>query len=370
MDGSTERVDSGTDTAGKAAGIHLDDVSKSYGNVGAVEDVSLDIETGEFFTLLGPSGSGKSTLLKLLGGFVTPSGGAIFVDGNQIIDQPPQERDVSTVFQEYSLFPHMSVRENVEYGLEASGVAQDRQDHLVQQYLELLHISELADRYPSALSGGQRQRVALARSLVLEPKVLLLDEPLGPLDEKLRREMQFELRQLHQRLGTTFVYVTHDQEEALTMSDRIALLDHGQVVEVDSPQGIYESPVRRFTAEFIGSGNVIEGTVESVNDGTVSVETATGKTLVGQAPTDGIAPGQRVGVCIRSKHLFLDGDRDNALSGTVESVVYKGEEYDYLIDLDEGVEVTIESDHELPVGTGDVVTVGWDLADSMIVLQD
>lgn len=237
--------------------VALDSVSQSFGEVVAVDDVSLDIESGEFFSLLGPSGSGKTTCLRLVAGFDRPTNGKILIAGEDITGQPPYRRAVNTVFQDYALFPHMSVQENVSYALTVRGVRDSDRARRTLEMLELVQLGSMGDRRPTQLSGGQRQRVALARALINAPPVLLLDEPLGALDLKLRQQMQIELKALQRKLGVTFVYVTHDQEEALSMSDRLAVLKDGRVEQVDSPQTIYNSPQTAFVAGFVGSANVL-----------------------------------------------------------------------------------------------------------------
>jgi len=241
------------------AAVSLEDIVVEFGSVRAVDGVSLEIRPGEFFTLLGPSGSGKTTCLRLIGGFQYPTRGRVLIDGQDATRLPPYARDVNTVFQDYALFPHMNVRANVAYGLMVRGVPKGERSARADRLLEQVRLPGVGDRRPSQLSGGQRQRVALARALVNEPKVLLLDEPLGALDLKLREQMQAELKALQRRLGITFVFVTHDQHEALSMSDRIGVFSHGRIEQVGSPREVYERPATRFVAEFVGAANLIEG---------------------------------------------------------------------------------------------------------------
>lgn len=239
--------------------IVLKDVCKTFDSVTAVEHVNLDVFDGEFLTLLGPSGSGKTTVLRMIAGFEPLTSGSIFLDGKDVTGVPAFERDVNTVFQDYALFPHMSVKENVEYGLKVKGVARELREARVNEILDVVQLVGFAERKPNQLSGGQRQRVALARALVNQPKVLLLDEPLGALDLKLREEMQVELKLIHRKLGITFVYVTHDQGEALSMSDRVAVFNQGRIEQIDSPRGIYEQPETPFVAGFVGITNLFAG---------------------------------------------------------------------------------------------------------------
>jgi putative spermidine/putrescine transport system ATP-binding protein len=243
--------------AEKKPALKIDGVRKNYGGVAAVAGVDLLVEEGEFFTLLGPSGSGKTTLLRLIAGFERPDAGRIELGGRDVTDMPPYARDTNTVFQDYALFPHMTVAENIGYGLRIKGVPRPAREKRVQRALEMVRLAGLGHRKPNQLSGGQRQRVALARAVVNEPEVLLLDEPLGALDLKLRQEMQIELKQIQQEVGITFIYVTHDQEEALTMSDRLAVMTNGQIEQIGTPVDVYERPATEFVAGFIGISNVL-----------------------------------------------------------------------------------------------------------------
>jgi spermidine/putrescine transport system ATP-binding protein len=247
------------DLASKHWAIELRNVSKTFGESRALEDVSLDIARGEFFSLLGPSGCGKTTLLNLIGGFAVPSRGDVMIDGKSVADVPPYERPVNTVFQSYALFPHMTVAENVKFGLRMKGVGRAERQAVAAEMLRMVSLSGYEGRRPGQLSGGQRQRVALARALVNRPSVLLLDEPLGALDLKLRKQMQIELTRLQRQVGITFVYVTHDQEEAMAMSDRIAVMDGGRLLQVGTPGEIYDRPSHRFVMEFIGAANSFAG---------------------------------------------------------------------------------------------------------------
>jgi putative spermidine/putrescine transport system ATP-binding protein len=239
--------------------IEFRNVVRSYGDVRAVDGVDLSIAQGEFFAMLGPSGSGKTTCLRLIAGFEAPDSGTLLLDGQDVTDRPPYERDVNTVFQDYALFPHMTVMENVAYGLRVRKVARDQQRRRALEMLDLVKLASLGDRKPQQLSGGQRQRVSLARALINHPRVLLLDEPLGALDLKLREEMQIELKNLQRRLGITFVFVTHDQGEALSMADRVAVFNQGRIEQLDTPRMLYAKPATTFVARFVGGANVIAG---------------------------------------------------------------------------------------------------------------
>jgi len=241
------------------AAVELKQISRHYGAVRAVDDISLSIQDGEFFSLLGPSGSGKTTCLRLIAGFEQPSAGSLLLHGKEAAGVPPYERDVNTVFQDYALFPHMSVRDNVAYGLMVKGVGKSKRYAEAEAALELVALQGFGQRRPGQLSGGQRQRVALARAIINKPRLLLLDEPLGALDLRLREQMQTELKSLQRRLGITFVYVTHDQGEALSMSDRVAVFNRGRIEQVDTPKGLYTRPRTVFVARFVGTSNVVEG---------------------------------------------------------------------------------------------------------------
>src|SRR4051794_24158592 len=259
--------------------IRLAGVRKRFGDVAAVDGVDIEIRRGEFFTLLGPSGSGKTTCLRMIAGFERPDEGSIQLAGDDVSGLPPAERDVNTVFQDYALFPHMTVGENVAYGLKVKKVAKGERSKRVEEALAMVRLEGYGERRPSQLSGGQRQRVALARPLVNRPRVLLLDEPLGALDLKLRQQLQVELKRIQQEVGITFVYVTHDQDEALTMSDRIAVMDAGKVLQVGSPRDVYEEPDSRFVAGFVGVSNVLELPVDTANDGVLTLRLGDGDSV-------------------------------------------------------------------------------------------
>ncbi len=318
------------------AAITAHRVDKVFGGgteqVKALDGVSLDIRQNEFFTLLGPSGCGKTTLLRLIAGFEQPSGGELLLEGQPLAGLPPYRRPVNTVFQSYALFPHLSVARNVAFGLEMQGVERSRRDQRVQEMLALVRLAEYGNRRPAQLSGGQQQRVALARALANRPKVLLLDEPLSALDLKLRKEMQLELKRLQLETGITFVFVTHDQEEALTMSDRIAVMQSGRILQVGSPAEIYEYPTRRFVADFIGESNFLDAECVAVDDACSRFRLAGGGEL--SATANGGRPGERITLAVRPERVGIRADAtDGALPATVENVVYFGTDTSYYLRL-------------------------------------
>ena len=301
------------------AAVEFQSVSRHFGSTRAVDGVDLTIAEGAFFAMLGPSGSGKTTCLRLISGFEKPTGGVIRIFGQDVSDVPPNRRNVNTVFQDYALFPHMNVRDNVAYGLMVKGIDRRSRMERAEEMLSLVKLQGYGDRKPAQLSGGQRQRVALARALVNEPRVLLLDEPLGALDLKLREAMQDELKALQVRLGITFVFVTHDQEEALTMSDRIAVLSKGRVLQVGTPSEIYETPVNRTVADFIGETNFLDGDTYSGG-----VRLSDGQLLATATTRNG-----SVTLAIRPERVSLAADGE--LAGTVENIVYIGTDTLYLL---------------------------------------
>jgi putrescine transport system ATP-binding protein len=326
--------------------VRVDHVTKQFGDVYAVDDVSLDIFQGEFFSLLGSSGCGKSTLLRMLAGLERPTSGRIFIDGTDVTDIPAYSRPVNMMFQSYALFPHMTVEQNVEFGLKQDRMPRQERAERVGEMLALLQISELRKRKPDQLSGGQRQRAALARTLAKHPKLLLLDEPLGALDKRLRESAQFELVNLQERIGITFVTVTHDQEEAMTMSTRIAVMNAGQILQVDTPTAIYEYPEYRFVAEFIGSVNLFEGKVVEAQGDHVLVESPLGR-LLRMRDLHPHAIGTPVTVAIRPEKLRLCQDyREdgiNQIKGVVEDIAYLGDVSIYRVRVGPGtlVEMTL-----------------------------
>jgi spermidine/putrescine transport system ATP-binding protein len=298
------------------AAIELRGVTKRYGSVLAVDGLDLTIRSGEFLTLLGPSGCGKTSTLRIIGGFEFPQEGTVYLDGEDVTSKAPFHRRVNTVFQRYALFPHMTITENIAYGLHGKGVDRSRSKQIVKEMLTLVRLSGVENRRPRELSGGQQQRVALARALAMEPKVLLLDEPLGSLDYKLRKQMQVELKDIHRKLGTTFVYVTHDQEEALAMSDRICVMSGGHIVQSGSPTEIYDHPETRYVADFVGNMNFVEGKLWERHGSTGSVQVDGIGKLISDHIEDGILPGDLVTLGIRNEDiavLHLDPPGENVV---------------------------------------------------------
>ena len=306
-----------------AAAVRLEGISKNYGDVVAVESIDLDVRDGEFFSMLGPSGSGKTTTLRMIAGFEQPTTGRILLHGRDVTAIPPFDRDVNTVFQDYALFPHLSVRDNVAYGLMVRKVPRDERIARVTDALRMVRLEGFEQRKPNQLSGGQRQRVALARALVNRPRVLLLDEPLGALDLKLREEMQIELKAIQQQVGITFIYVTHDQEEALTMSDRLAVFNAGRIEQLGSPADVYERPATRFVAGFVGTSNLLTGDAA--------------QSTLGRAGTFTIRPEK---IRLASPDAAPAAGESSAL-GTIQSVVYLGPDTRYIVELEAGARLVV-----------------------------
>jgi spermidine/putrescine transport system ATP-binding protein len=316
--------------------VSVQGLRKAYGDTVALDGVSLDVRPGEFLTLLGPSGCGKTTLLRLLAGFEVPDAGSILISGRDVASLPPYERPVNTVFQHYALFPHRTVAGNVAFGLEAKGQPRDEIAARVRRALEMVRLPDLGGRRIDQLSGGQKQRVALARAVVMEPEVLLLDEPMAALDLKLRKEMQVEVKNLQERLRITFVFVTHDQDEALVMSDRIAVLNRGRIEQVGAPEELYERPRTRFVADFLAVKNIFEATVASVSSGQATLRTSDGLTLLA-VDDGGYRPGAAVSLGIRSERLRLEDPTGPAegdgLRGTLDDEVYRGDSTEWHVRL-------------------------------------
>ncbi|MFO0996698.1 MAG: ABC transporter ATP-binding protein [Alphaproteobacteria bacterium] len=356
--------------------LALRGLTKRYGNLAAIDDVTLDVAPGEFLSLLGPSGSGKTSILMAIAGFVRPDSGDILLDGARINDLPPEKRNFGVVFQGYALFPHMSVRANIGYPLSVRGLPRAAIAERVERALDLVQLGAFADRLPRQLSGGQQQRVALARALVFEPAVVLLDEPLSALDKKLRAELEIELKQLHARLGTTFVNVTHDQEEAMTMSDRIVILRDGRMVQVGRPSELYDRPATRFVAEFLGRATFLEGKAERCEDSVLTVAVR-GVPIRASAATQTVAPGQTVLLALRPERVTLangaqTGEHANRITGTVASAAFRGMQHYYAVDTPVGPIAALVPSFGIgplrEVGTS--ITLAWPSDATILVADD
>ena len=324
------------------AGVTLEHVTKRFDNVVALERVDLQVEEGEFFFLLGPSGCGKTTLLRILAGFYTPEGGRVFFGDRDVTHVPPHERNTGMVFQNYALWPHMTVWKNVEYGLTMRNMSQHERDEKVRRALDMVQMGGYAERSPNQLSGGQQQRVALARALVIEPGVVLMDEPLSNLDARLRLEMREQLQELQRALGVTVIYVTHDQKEALAMGDRVAVMQMGKVAQIGTPRDVYALPATRFVADFIGEINLISG--EVVDAEALRVSTSLGDLRAGHGYED-VRKDDRVLCAVRPEALaFLEGEppgNSNVIAGQVRHVIYLGEVEQYIVELMDGTQVKL-----------------------------
>ena len=360
--------------------VRIDKITKKFGDFVAVDDVTLNIYKGEIFCLLGGSGCGKTTLLRMMAGFEAPTAGSISIDGVDITAMPPYERPVNMMFQSYALFPHMTVRKNVAFGLHQDKLPKDEIDARVSEMLKLVRMEQLASRAPHQLSGGQRQRVALARSLVKRPKLLLLDEPLAALDKKLREHTQFELINIQETLGVTFVVVTHDQEEAMTLASRIGVMNHGEIVQVGTPTDIYEYPNSRFVADFIGSVNMFEGRLIEDEPDYVRVESADlgGVFHVGHGVS--AAPNATVWVALRPEKIRIsrerpDGEGDNRAAGVVTEIAYLGDQSVYLVKLGGGRQVRVTQPNAVRQSVGgriswdESVWLTWESSSPVVVTQ-
>ena len=359
--------------------VELKGVTKRFGDVIAADNLNLEIERGEFFSLLGPSGCGKTTTLRLVAGFEQPTKGEILINNINVSNKRPYERNVNTVFQSYALFPHLTVAGNIRFGLERKKIAKDQMSKLVEEVLELVQLKRMGDRFPHQLSGGQQQRVALARALVLRPEVLLLDEPLGALDLKLRKAMQIELKSLQERIGITFIYVTHDQEEALTMSDRIAVMERGRLAQVGTPEEIYERPRTRFVADFIGESNFFSGAITATDENHLSLKTEGGLTMT-LPPDPGLSVGRQVQFSVRPEKIEVHpqsaaSDWENQFVGKIVNRIYLGDASHYVIELSPQENITVflkkerAGQQQLSFAVEDQVLVSWHRDDSVILAE-
>jgi putrescine transport system ATP-binding protein len=360
--------------------VRIEKITKKFGEFVAVDDVSLNIYRGEIFCLLGGSGCGKTTLLRMMAGFETPTAGAIWIDGVDVTSMPPYERPVNMMFQSYALFPHMSVRKNVAFGLMQDKLPKSEIDDRVAEIMKLVRMEQYVDRSPHQLSGGQRQRVALARALVKRPKLLLLDEPLAALDRKLREHTQFELLNIQETLGVTFVVVTHDQEEAMTLASRIGVMNHGEIIQVGTPSDIYEYPSSRFVADFIGSVNMFEGRL--IEDEPDYVRVASDELGGTFHVSHGVsaAPDAIVWVALRPEKIQVsrerpDGGEDNRVQGVVSEIAYRGDQSVYLVRLAGGRQVRVTQPNSLRQGADarirwdDAVWLSWDSSSPVVVTR-
>jgi spermidine/putrescine transport system ATP-binding protein len=358
--------------------VRLDRVRKTFGDTVAVDDLTLEVRAGEFFSLLGPSGCGKTTTLRMIGGFEEPTRGRVELGGRDVTGLPPYRRDVNTVFQSYALFPHLDVFENVAFGLRRKKVVRADIRWRVTEVLALVDLPGYERRRPSQLSGGQQQRVALARALVNDPEVLLLDEPLGALDLKLRKQMQLELKRIQHEVGTTFVYVTHDQDEAMTMSDRLALMRHGRIEQIGPPEETYERPATEFVAGFLGASNLLDGEVMGRRDGSAEVAVAGGPTV--RIPAERLdanaGTGDRVKVGVRPEKISLDqgggepGPGRNAVEGRVRDVTFVGVSHQYRVEGPGGALLTVYAQNigaGAAPSAGDRVRLSWEPSHTFVV---
>jgi spermidine/putrescine ABC transporter ATP-binding subunit len=359
--------------------VRIDEVSRHYGSVRAVSEVSLTVAAGEFVSLLGPSGSGKTTLLMMLAGFEHPENGTIRVGGRDVTRVAPNKRDIAMVFQRYALFPHMTVAQNIAFPLEMRGVSKAERDARVARSLEMVKLSGYEKRRPSELSGGQQQRVALARAIVFEPPVILMDEPLGALDKKLRQHMQIELKQLQRRLGATVIYVTHDQEEALVMSDRVAVMSQGRLMQLGSPRELYNAPAHPFVADFLGEMNFLSGRVVEVSGGLCTVAVH-GGTVRGQLP-DGLtlSAGVPAKVAVRPEALTLapagavSPESESGVEGILTETIFNGAMMVMLIERPDGTTMTatLNPRHmDRDISTGQTVKVFWSPQSAIVFAGD
>ena len=340
--------------------VELRNVVKRYGHVTAVNDISLGVESGSFLTLLGPSGCGKTTTLRMIGGFERPSSGEIFLLGKRMTNEPPFRRNTNMLFQDYALFPHKTVAQNIGFGLKMRGVRKAEIEKRVREMLDLIHLPDVYDRRPDQLSGGQRQRVALTRVLILKPRVLLLDEPLGALDAKIRKELQLELKQLQRELGITFVYVTHDQEEAMTMSDSIAIMNEGRSEQLGSPREIYEKPRTRFIAQFIGECNLIDGRVVGFHQGMIEIQDAHSRVFRVKGNVSESSDLKNARACVKGCI--------NRLEGRLKEKLYTGFVVRLIIEVNNDI-FTVDAKKDIVFSSLDNVKIGWHPEAGSIIIE-
>ena len=357
------------------AALDIDNLTKRYGAVTAVDQANMSIRRGEFVTFLGPSGSGKTTTLSMVAGFTTPSEGDIRIDGRSTIATPVHKRNVGMVFQNYALFPHLTVAENIGFALKMRGVAKAEADKKITAAMEQVRLQGFGNRKPKQLSGGQQQRVALARAMVFEPNLILLDEPLGALDAKLREEMKIELKQLHHRIGATILFVTHDQEEALTLSDRIAVFNDGKIVQLDTPYQLYNAPANPFVADFIGEANQLDGDIQSLKSDRIMMD-MNGLSITGLRRDGFSTPQKTVSFTLRYERIALGDSADsleNNFPAEVEEFLYSGGTTKILFRLNSKTTLAARIPQHMitrPVKIGDKMTIGWNAEDMLLIAAD
>jgi spermidine/putrescine transport system ATP-binding protein len=379
MAGETEisATENGGETESEAVSSEFDvvlrDVTHYFGKNLVLDNVSFSIRRGEFFGILGPSGSGKTTTMRIIGGFIFPNAGDVFLQNELMGRKPAYVRNTTMVFQHLALFPHMTVFDNLAYGLKIRRLARDEIRRRVQKVLEVVHLEGFEDRYPKQLSGGQQQRVALARALIVEPSVVLFDEPLGSLDLKLRREMQIEIKNIQRRLGTTFIYVTHDQQEALNMCDRIALLNEGRIEQIGTAEEIYEQPRTRFVADFIGDINFLDGKISAKDDRRMKVDA---EGLFFEAVTDkGLNTGDTVALCIRPERILMGRDAekcDSIQAARIINMIYSGAVRRCMVELSNGIRLKVDLDAKMHADfvVGEDTEIGWYAGDGVLLAGD
>lgn len=359
--------------------VNIDKITKTFGATQVLKNISIEIKAGEFFSLLGPSGCGKTTLLRIIGGFENPTSGDLRLDNKSVLGKAPNQRHVNTIFQNYALFPHLSVFDNVAFSLRLKKCDKKTIQSRVEEYVNLVRLQDHIAKFPAQLSGGQKQRVAIARALINEPRVLLLDEPLSALDAKLRQDLLMELDRIHDIIGITFIYVTHDQEEAMSVSDRIAVMNDGNLLQVGTPIEIYESPADMFVADFIGASNTLMGEVKEIMGRYARISTPDmGEILVDMDKT--LSPGDRIKATLRPEKIHIARKKpesatpsQNCIEGTVQQYVYTGSHTRFLVAADQGLKLKVFKQHaryftsEEPIVWDDRVFLWWDADDSFIV---
>lgn len=355
------------------ASLKLESISKSFGKVKALKDINLEVKEGEFFTILGPSGCGKTTLLRIIAGLESQSAGEIYIDNAPQANIPPYQRPTSLVFQDYALFPHLSVFENVAYGLKKKKAEKSQIEKKVNELLELTHLAELKSRKPQELSGGEKQRVALCRSLAISPLILLLDEPLASLDAAIRQEMRRELKIIQRKIKTTFIYVTHDQEEAMILSDRMAVMRKGEIYQVDSPENIYNAPQSKFVAEFIGLANLLRMQVVRETGSFLEIKEKNGLFLSRKPQGVSFSPGERVYLMIRPEKISLSKEGfsgSNQIEGILEEIQYKGSNFLIFIKGEAVCLSALYPEVSFPFHLGDKIFASWKTEDGIIIKND